>query len=244
MRARQRHFTLGNSGALACWDSRPLTQSDGTSITSWQDRISSRAADRATNSPVVKVAIQGGQPVIRFAATTNAMIIASNDISRNKSTMMLISIASVSNASTSTYQAVFVSEIGGSANARCGIYLRSSKVEAGGRRLAANSYQFVQSGSTSNNTFTVGSALFDYANGQLYAYERGTETARSGGFQTSGNTENTASAASIGAGSFSGGTSERLNGDIGICAFVESSSASLRKRFEHAAAYSFKISCN
>jgi hypothetical protein len=244
MRSRQRHFTLGNSGALACWDSRPLTQSDGTSITSWQDRISSRAADRATNSPVLKVAIQGGQPILRFAATTNAMIIASNDITRNKGRMMLVSVASVANASTSAYQTVFASEVGTSVNVRCGIYLRSSKVEAGGRRLDANAYQFVQSGSTSNNRFTIGSAFFDWANSQLYAYERGTETARSGGFQTSGNTSNTASAASIGGGSFDGGSGGRLNGDIGICVFVESSSASFRKRFEHAAAYSFKIDCN
>jgi hypothetical protein len=190
------------------------------------------------------VAIQGGQPVIRFAATTNAMIIASNNISRNKSTMMLISIASVSNASTSTYQTVFASEIGGSAGARCGIYMRSSKVEAGGRRLDANSFQFVQSGSTTDNTFTVGSGFFDWENGQLYAYERGTETARSGGFQTSGTSSNTASAASIGAGSFSSGTNERLNGDVGLVAFVETGSSSLRRRFEHAAAYSFKIACN
>ena len=244
MRSRQRHFTLGNSGALACWDSRPLTQSDGTIITSWQDRISSRAADRATNSPVLKVAVQGGQPIIRFALTTLALIIASNDITRNKDRMMLVSVASVANASTIAYQTVFVSEAGGSTNARCGIYLRSSKVEAGGRRLDADAYQFVQSGSTSNNRFTIGSAFFDWANSQLYAYESGTETARSGGFQTSGNSSNTASAASIGGSSFSGGANERLNGDIGICAFVESSSASFRKRFEHAAAFSFKIACS
>jgi hypothetical protein len=244
MRARHRHFTLGNSGASACWDSRPLTQSDGTSITSWTDRISSRAADRATNAPVIKVAIQGGQPILRFGSTTNAMIIASNDITRNKNVMMLVSVAAVSNASTSTYQTVFVSEVGGGVSARCGIYMRSSKVEAGGRRLDANSYQFAQSGSTANNTFTVGSGFFDWGNGQLYAYELGTETARSGGFQTSGTSSNTASAASIGAGSFSSGTNERLNGDVGLVAFVETGSSSLRRRFEHAAAYSFKISCN
>ena len=243
MRARHRHFTIGNSGALACWDSRPLTQSDGTSITSWQDRISSRAADRATNSPVVKVAIQGGQPILRFAADTRAMIVASNNITRNKSAIIMVSVVAVSNASTGTYQSVFESQIDSPAT-RCGIFMRSSKVEAGGRRLNADTYQFVQSGSTSNNTFTVGSSFFDYGNAQLYAYERGSETARSGGFQTSGSTSDTASTASIGASFATDGSSNRLNGDIGLCAFVESSSTSLRKRFEHAAAFSFKIACN
>lgn len=36
----------------------------------------------------------------------------------------------------------------------------------------------------------------------------------------------------------------QLKGDIGVLAIISGSAASLRRRFEHAAAYSFKIACN
>jgi hypothetical protein len=240
MRARHRHFTIANSGALACWDSRPLTQSDNTSITAWSDRIAALSADRASNAPVVRTAIQGGQPIVRFGAGTFCLETASNNLTRNKGRITMVSVAASTAANSANYQTVVRSRAGAS-NDRCSIYLRQNKVEAGGRRLDANSYQFVQSGTTSNDVFYVASGLWDYANAALTAYESGTATSRSGGFQTSGSTSDTASNIEI------GGVvtiDQRLLGDVGLVAFVETNSPSLRRRFEHAAAFSFKISCN
>ena len=240
MRARHRHFTIGNSGALACWDSRPLTQSDNTNITAWSDRIATLSANRASSPPVVRTAIQGGQPIVRFGAATSCLETASNNLTRNKDRITMVSVAASTAANSANYQTVARSEAP-SIGDRCAIYLRQNKVEAGGRRLDANSYQFVQSGTTSNNVFYVASGTFAFANAALTAYESGTATSRSGGFQTSGSTSNTAGKIEIGG---VASTAGRLLGDVGLVAFVETNSSSLRKRFEHAAAYSFKISCN
>lgn len=152
----------------------------------------------------------------------------------------MVSVASSTLASGSGYQTIFRSRAG-TANDRCAVYLRQSKAEAGGRRLDANSYQFVQGGTTSNDVFYIVSGFWDYANAQLTVYQNGTGTSRSSGFQTSGNTSDTDSMIEIGAVSLN---QQPLNGDVGLLVFIETTSMSLRRRFEHAAAYSFKTSCN
>lgn len=240
MRSRHRHLTLANSGALACWDSRSLTDPDGTSLTAWPSRVGTLSANRATNAATVKTGIQGGQPIVRYGSGTASSDTASNNVTQNKSGIFIVAVASSGSASASGYQQIIRSRAGAN-NDRCALYLRQSKVEAGGRRLDANTYQFVQSGTTSNNVFTICSGLWDWGNANLYAYELGIETSRSGGFQTSGNSSDTASIIEIGA---ANGTQQQLLGDVGLAAFVESTSATLRRRFEHSAAYSFKIACN
>lgn len=242
MRARHRHFTLGNSGASACWDSRPLTQADATVFSSWADRVSGLTASASGAArPSVRTAVQGGQSIVRFASG-NAMSVGSNSLTRNKSTVTIIGVAASTAATGTWYRCIGNSQMSGTAT-RCALYLTSSAAEAGGRRIATDSYQFVRSGSVSNNTFTIVGGLFNYGSAALTAYERGTAVSRSGGFQTAGNSANTDSLAVIGAFGGDGGI-EPLAGDVGLFAFIETSSASLRRRFEHAAAYSFKIACN
>jgi hypothetical protein len=241
MHRRARHITLGNSGASVCWDSRPLTQSDNTTITTWTDRVIALAATRPTNPPVVRTGIQGGQPIIRFSSTSPSLQTAQNNVTRNQGSVMIITVAASTIASGSTYPGVTRTDAGTTQNDRCGLYLRQNKVEAGGRRLDANSYQFVQSGTTSNDVFTVASGWWDFANAQLTAYQNGTATSRSGGFQTSGNSSDTAGIIDI------GGDQNLvlpLRGDVGLVLYLQSSSTTLRRRLEHAAAFSFKIPCS
>jgi hypothetical protein len=242
MRRRHRHLTLANSGALACWDARPLTDSDGTSITAWADRIASLSAARATNAPVIKVGIVGGQNVLRFGGSTSSLAITNSALTANKDKMFYIAVANSSDSQGNTYRSILGTTTTNTNNDRASIFLRQSRVEASGRRLDANSFQTVQSGTgANNNTFVVASAFFDWANAALTAYINGNGTARSGGFQTAGSTSNTNGSIEIGA---TQTTSNRLSGDLGMIAMVESNSLPLRRRFEHAAAYSFKISCN
>lgn len=242
MRRRHRHFTLANSGALACWDARPLTDSDGTSITAWADRIASLSADRASNAPIIKVGIVGGQNVLRFGASTSSLFISGSSLTANKDRMFYIAVANSSDSQGNTYRAILGATTASTSSDRASIFLRQSRVEASGRRLDANSFQTVQSGTgASNNTFVVASAFFDWANAALTAYINGIGTARSGGFQTAGSTSNTNGNIEIGA---TQNTSNRLSGDLGMIAMVESNSLPLRRRFEHAAAFSFKVSCN
>jgi hypothetical protein len=166
---------------------------------------------------------------------------ATNDVTRNQPSVTIITVAASTIASGTAYPGITRSDAGATQNDRCGLYLRQNKVEAGGRRLDANSYQFVQSGTTSNNVFTVASGLWDFANAQLTAYQNGTATSRSGGFQTSGNSSDTAGIIDIGG---DNNLVLPLRGDVGLVLYLRSNSSSLRRRLEHAAAYSFKLSCN
>jgi hypothetical protein len=63
-------------------------------------------------------------------------------------------------------------------------------------------------------------------------------------YAVSGNTSATSSAI-IGIGSVVNGSTNRMNGDIGFAAiYVVNLSASLTRRLEHSAAFSFKIQCS
>lgn len=241
MRRRHRHLTLGNGGASLCWDSRPLTDSDGASLTSWVDRVTSLTADQASNAPTVRRAIQGGQPVVRFGASTSRLATANTNVARNKAAMTVIAVAAATNVSATVDQLVGQAASSSTGSARCALFIRSVRSEAGGRRLDANSYQSAQGGVMTNSTFGILAGLFDWANAALTAYLNGIGSSRAGGFQTAGNSSDTAFPVEIGGYNITGG---RLNGDVGLLAFVETSSAVLRRRFEHAAAYSFKIACN
>jgi hypothetical protein len=176
---------------------------------------------------------------VRVAA--GAAILQSGNVSvtANKSTITIVAVAASTSATGTGYQAIVASRTS-TTTTRAGLYLRSSKCEAGGRRSAANSYQFVQTGTAANSTFYVAAGVFDWGSAALTAYLTGDGTSRSGGFQTAGNSENSNTPIFLGA---FGLNSEPLLGDIGIVAFIETNSSALRRRFEHAAAYSYKLAC-
>ena len=75
MHRRARHLNARDAGAVLVLDSRRIYGlSDGNAVAQWDD--ASRSAANATQSttsirPVYKVAIQGGQPVVRFNVTDN-----------------------------------------------------------------------------------------------------------------------------------------------------------------------------
>jgi hypothetical protein len=85
------------------------------------------------------------------------------------------------------------------ANARSGLIANSGAIRAAGRRLDANTLQFVASGSTTNDVSYLVGGVFDYANADLNVRLNGVSTTRSGGFQTAGNTSNTSSRILLGA---------------------------------------------
>ncbi len=75
MHRRARHLNQRDAGAVLVLDSRRIYGlSDGNAVAQWDD--ASRSAANATQStsslrPIYKVAIQGGQPVVRFNVANN-----------------------------------------------------------------------------------------------------------------------------------------------------------------------------
>jgi hypothetical protein len=75
----------------------------------------------------------------------------------------------------------------------------SGTIISGGRRLDANAFQSVASASVADNTPVVAAGFYIYSDAQLDVSVNAVKTRRSGGFQTAGNTSNTASRILVGA---------------------------------------------
>jgi hypothetical protein len=159
-------------------------------------------------SVLTKAFIGGSKPTISF--TTSNILNFDTTIGKDVGNIFYKTVAYVTGGGI--YRNIITISTNVPGDSRAAIFGRSSaNFEAGGRRLNANSYQFVNSTNVAQEGIL--GAFFDYANAQLDVYVNNTTTPKSGAFQTSGNTSNTNSAASfIGANSFgvlfAGGISE------------------------------------
>jgi hypothetical protein len=193
---------------------------DNGFITTWYDQSGNgRNATQTTaiNQPQIvsagsvltKAFLGGSKPTISF--TTSNRLNFDTTIGKNVGDIFYKTVAYVTGGDA--YRNVItISTSTGAGTSRASIFGRSSaNVEAGGRRLDTDGYQFVNSTNVTQEGIL--GAFFNYANAQLDVYVNNTTTQKSGAFQTSGNTSNTNSATSfIGANSFgvlfAGGISE------------------------------------
>ena len=248
MRARHRHFKYSSAAASAAFDSRYIHgESDGNTIQTWSDRsgngrdaIQATAADR----PTYKTAIQGGNAILRF----DSDFLTANFGTGTAFSYYLI-FARTGSPVNSFGNAAFVASAG-----------RSVGTATGDRR-----WQFAYANASPNNLFLESSNASsetsrtrnDNWNIHSLTAPIGTGTKRNfingGGEQTANVSTQTGVTTGtiilrIGernwATDFASGDF-RLKGDIGLLAtYEESHSAALRRRLEHAAAYSFKIACS
>jgi hypothetical protein len=222
-------------------DSRRISGlSDGNAVSQWDD--ASRSGWNVTQStgalqPIYKTAIQGGNPVVRFdgANTTNTgdrLISSSVSVSQTYSFVIAFQVSSSdANAATifDSYNSVQSIVYRGTTNDSANKFVMNS---GGGVR-----YEFADS----NTNWNVAAGEFN--NGTRYGSLNGTKT-------TSTNNIGTNGLSGFSVGNIRGNPTPiaafySLNGDIGLIAVISTALADpLRKRLEHAAAYSFKISCN
>jgi len=248
MRRRHRHFNARDLGAGLVFDARYINQSDNTAVSTWSDRSgngydATQAA--GANQPTFQAAEFGGNGVVRFDGSND--FLQSNGavgLIKNVNGGTLFGVAKFAAASSPTAMSVlaFATPVAGPHRAIMGVEVASGYY-AGGRRLDADSFASALTASYTQNRTLLQTAVFDWANSDLFVFLDGTQSASNTSFQTDGSTSNTDSAnVRVGGGSQAG---QRMNGDIGqALAFNTALTASQRKRVEHAAAYSFKISCN
>jgi hypothetical protein len=104
----------------------------------------------------------------------------------------------------------------------------------------------IVSGGTPSTDANIATVVINNTSNPLQSFLNGTSLGTSN-FGTTGNTPNTDSAQNTTIGCFltETGNVQHFNGDAAVvAAFQVALSGSQRKRLEHAAAYSFKISCN
>jgi hypothetical protein len=197
-------FCSGTNGFVTTWYDQ-----SGNGYNATQTTAANQPQIVSAGSVLTKAFIGGSKPTISF--TTSNRLNFDTTIGKNVGNIFYKTVAYVTGGD-SYRNLITISNSTGAGSSRSSIFGRSSaNFEAGGRRLDADGYQFVNSTNVAQEGIL--GAFFNYANAQLDVYVNNTTTQKSGAFQTSGNTSNTNSAASfIGGNSFNvlfaGGISE------------------------------------
>lgn len=251
MRARHRHFNARDIGARLVLDARYIGQSDNTAVSTWADRSGNGwDATQATgaNRPTFRVNQFGEAGGVRFDGSNDSLgstgaVGLLNNVSGG--TLLGVWRGTAGNASAIV---LFFSRNSSNAQARAQIQTTNpsgtTHYAAGGRRLDADGFQNITSSAAySNNRALIHTGVFDYANSDLFLFLDGAQEASNTNFQTAGNTSATNSnLVEVGA---STANSFYTTGEIGLtAAFPSALTAAQRKRVEHSAARSFKLSCN
>lgn len=246
MRRRHRHFNARDLGAGFVFDARYIDQSDNTAVSTWSDR--SRNGWDATQTsaslqPTFQTAEFGGNGVVRFDGSNDILSVSGAvGLLNNVAGATLMAVAKyVSGGPSGFGNSIFFSNNASVSRARMSGG-SASNYDVGGRRLDADSFATINGSTFSASRILIHVGVFDYSNSDLFLFLDGTQEASNTSFQTAGNTSATNSG-SVSLGNNS--APQPMNGDLGqALAFNTVLTASQRKRVEHAAAYSFKISCN
>jgi hypothetical protein len=170
-----------------------VVAADGTIARAEDQSGSARHVTQSTSGkrPLRKTDVLNDRDVMRFDGSNDSMGISSTNLAQNVARLWVFVVAKITAPNTTDYRPLIRWRTGSDVD-RAGLYVRQSKIETGGRRADADSYQFVQHGTVLANQTYVFGALFDWTNAALTAYLSAGGTARTGGFQTSGNSGNTA----------------------------------------------------
>jgi hypothetical protein len=254
MRARHRHFNPRDCDALVALDSRyGFTVADGSAVDPWDDRSRNNndaSTTTAADRPTYETNELNGRPVVKFN---------SNDILLSSPLSTSITSNALTCLSVSNKTGDGTSGSAGNANNFSRIFSVNGAASSG--RDYNNTDSFA--------TF-VGAGFGGFTAGSYIVYRNSVQvTSISGSYNTpyihsftidgtsvkarlnnSAQTTGTTSATALNATRLNIGYSPLapdsfLNGDVAMVTIIRSVvSDALRKRLEHAAAFSFKISCN
>ena len=156
-------------------------------------------------------------------------------------TLFFVFRATVNNA---TQRCLFADYTNSTGFTRGGYFLNPASIAVARNNETGSSVSV--SGGTPSTDANIATVVINNTSNPLHSFLNGTSLGTSN-FGTTGNTPNTDSAQNTNIGCFLSGAGnlQHFNGDAAVvAAFQVALSGSQRKRLEHAAAYSFKISCN
>lgn len=225
MHRRARHLTGRAAGASFHYDARWLSLTDGTGVQTWTDLAGSNNATQATsaNQPTFKTNILNGNPILRFDGTNDQFSFTST-----------VAIAG-------EYLAIALFKTSGT-------FLTASKLDGevpytnlytGGvlYSTAVNRYWSVSLTASSFSIITSYTNGSDAGSPVYQMYQNSAQLSPTNASYTISGSMN-----GIGYRSSDG---LRANGDLAAMIHIPSTLASsLRKRFEHAMGFSFKIACS
>jgi hypothetical protein len=175
-------------------DANTITESGGV-VSQWNDKSGNeRNASQPTAAyrPTYQGTGLNNKPALSFDGGDDMLGFTDQSLGQNVGALSYFIVFIANTPAASDYRALFDLNTNGVPD-RASFYPRSNALEAGGRRLDTDSYQFQQA-TTLGTSATIGAAIFNYSAATLGASLNGAALSfRTGGFQTSGNTSNTSS---------------------------------------------------
>lgn len=186
--------------------------SDGTAITTWNDRSGNgynAAQSDSAKKPTYKVNILNGKPVVRFDGGDELALSSGFDMLKNVGGFTTIAVGKFGNPELNE---TFVKIGSGAGTSRAMLIKAGTKLTVAGRRLDAESpIKNLESNNVVSLVYhKIYTGIIDFANSNAYLYQNNVADGVNTNFSTDGNTENTNSTF-IGIG---GAGSEFLSGDI------------------------------
>lgn len=226
MHRRARHLKGRAAGASFHYDSRWLSLSDGTGVDTWTDLAGTNNATQSTstNRPTFKTNILNGNPVVRFDGTDDFVSFTTGAY------VNLEYLAITLFKSSATIGPTVVNKTTTSGLPYTNFYYQGSLFSS------TNGYAFV------NNSFDMTSfAIASSHNVSSSSYNMW----RNGDVKTPSSAGTNTSPTVVDSIGIRDWDNTKLNGDVAAAIHITGSLAtSLRKRFEHAIGFSFKISCS
>jgi hypothetical protein len=216
-------------------DTSTITASSNLA-TQWNEKKGNgiNLAASGSQRPTLVSNVQNGRSILRLNGTSNFMFNSSAAMMRGVSGATLIMVCRRAANVASAVTMLSIATTGPSTRALLGMRNAANGASneglvAGGRRLAANTFQGAGN-SAYSSSFIIAIAVFDYSAATLTVFQNGTQTATRS-FQTAGVTENNAGQLYIG--SNADGLSAFFNGDIAEAAVIHSAvGTTLRQQAE------------
>ena len=243
MSRRQRHLNARHTGAHLVLDARRISGlADAASVSSWNDVSgNARNATQATGTkqPSYRVNVRGGQPVVRFDGGDG---LATSSYSASIAFDVLCVFAT-----TSAGQIIF--ERGATFNAAGAQYLASGtnatlNASSDGTAAGLSSKNMSSSSWANDGVFRIAAHVHDGTHAGHLLRLNGVTQSMTTALGYSGNLGSGSYTQASNIGARNNGATAFLTGDIALLIHAPLLSISMRKRLEHAAALSFKMSCS
>jgi hypothetical protein len=227
MRARHRHFNPKSAGAVAAYDARFISGlSDGDNVSTWASRTGTNDATQSTvgNQPNYETNEIGGQPVVNFTPANSDQLVIN---------ITIPSSATIVSVHRRSSQNIHTINFGHTSSQAYGFWWFSDNVIY--TQWNSSTFQTWSPAQTKTGSIVISVAKDGTTTSQVYLNGSTfraaiTPSASSGTFTRLGR-------ADVG--------SNYNNGAIGSACLIDAFvSDGLRRRLEHAAAFSFKIACN
>lgn len=223
VRARHRHFNARDAGATGVYDSRYISGlADGAGVDTWTSRTGSNniSQGNSSNRPTYETNEINGNPSVYWDGGANDELTFASELSYSNTSIVTV----YKNEDATNGSIVFARN--NSANDY--FYFTTNTVQFQNSVTSTRTHNL-------GNVFLIGSGI-DIGTTSLTAFANGTAgtTTTSSGLFTC-----------TGIGKYGGSTAANTQGHLGLAIIANVAwDAPLRRRIEHAAAYSFKIACN